>query len=108
MSQKTKKDRYHVITLPGDGIGPEVTAQAVRALEVAAKREGVGLQLEEIAGGGEHYLAHGVEWAEGSDIPTRSHHQFTGVPYHHLVGSAYDAARLGTEFVEELSDARVV
>ena len=49
-----------------------------------------------------------LEWAEGSDIPTRSHHQFTGVPYHHLVGSAYDAARLGTEFVEELSDARVV
>jgi len=49
-----------------------------------------------------------LEWAEGADIPTRSHHQFTGVPYHHLVGSAYDAARLGTEFTEELSDARVV
>ncbi len=67
MSQKTKKDRYHVITLPGDGIGPEVTTQAVRALEVAAKREGVAFQLEEIQGGGEHYLAHGVEWAEGSE-----------------------------------------
>lgn len=49
-----------------------------------------------------------LEWAEGADIPTRSHHQFSGVPYHHLVGSAYDAARLGTEFVEELPDARVV
>ena len=30
-----------------------------------------------------------------SDFPTRSHHQFSGVPYHHLVGKAYDAARLG-------------
>ena len=49
-----------------------------------------------------------LEWAEGADIPTRSHHQFTGVPYHHLVGKACDAARLGTEFTEELSDARVV
>jgi isocitrate lyase len=48
------------------------------------------------------------EWAEEADIPTRSHHQFTGVPYHHLVGEAYDAARLGTGFVEELPDARVV
>jgi hypothetical protein len=45
---------------------------------------------------------------EEADILARSHHQLTGVRYHHLVGSAYDAARLGTEFVEELSDARVV
>ena len=26
------------------------------------------------------------EWEAGKDIPTRSHHQFSGVPYHHLVG----------------------
>jgi isocitrate lyase len=48
------------------------------------------------------------EWAPGEEIPTRSHHQFSGVPYHHLVGKAYDAARLGTEFVEALPDAKVV
>jgi isocitrate lyase len=48
------------------------------------------------------------EWEQGSDVPTRSHHQFSGVPYHHLVGRAYDAARLGTEFVEELPEDRVV
>jgi len=30
------KDRYHIVTLPGDGIGPEVTAEAVRVLEAAA------------------------------------------------------------------------
>ncbi len=48
------------------------------------------------------------EWAEGADIPTRSHHQFSGVPYHHLVGKAYDAARLGSEFVEDLPEDRVV
>jgi isocitrate lyase len=48
------------------------------------------------------------EWAEGTDIPTRSHHHFSGVPYHHLVGQAYDAARLGSEFVEKLADEKVV
>jgi isocitrate lyase len=48
------------------------------------------------------------EWADGSDFPTRSHHQFSGVPYHHLIGKAYDAARLGQEFVEELPADRVV
>ena len=48
------------------------------------------------------------EWAEGTDIPTRSHHEFSGVPYHHVVGKAYDAARLGSEFVEQLDGEKVV
>jgi isocitrate lyase len=48
------------------------------------------------------------EWKDGLDLPTRSHHFFSGVPYHHLVGKAYDAARLGTEFVEVLPADRVV
>jgi len=48
------------------------------------------------------------EWAAGADIPTRSHHQFSGVPYHHLLGKAYDAARLGQEYVEVLPDDKVV
>ncbi|HEX6139948.1 MAG TPA: isocitrate lyase/PEP mutase family protein [Candidatus Limnocylindria bacterium] len=48
------------------------------------------------------------EWEGGLDTPTRSHHQFSGVPYHHLVGKAFDAARLGSEFAEELPEDRVV
>ena len=48
------------------------------------------------------------EFEPGSDIPTRSHHEFSGVPYHHLLGKAYDAARLGREFVEELPEGKVV
>lgn len=48
------------------------------------------------------------EWKDGLDLPTRSHHFFSGVPYHHLVGKAYDAARLGTEFAEVLPADRVV
>jgi isocitrate lyase len=48
------------------------------------------------------------EWAPGEDVPTRSHHFFSGVPYHHVVGKAFDAARLGHEFVENLPEDRVV
>jgi isocitrate lyase len=49
-----------------------------------------------------------AEWEPGSDFPTKSHHFFSGVPYHHLVGKAFDAARLGAEFVEELPAEKVV
>ncbi len=49
-----------------------------------------------------------MEWEDGADFPTRSHHFFSGVPYHHLVGKAYDASRLGAEFTEKLPEDRVV
>ncbi len=48
------------------------------------------------------------EWEPGADIPTRSHHVFSGVPYHHLLGEQYDAARLGRGFVERLPEEKVV
>ena len=48
------------------------------------------------------------EWDANGDVPTQSHHRFSGVPYHHLMGKQLDAARLGTEFVEELDADRVV
>lgn len=38
---------FRVAVLPGDGIGPEVTAQAVRALAAAAERFGFRLTFEE-------------------------------------------------------------
>jgi isocitrate lyase len=48
------------------------------------------------------------EWTKDGDFPTRSHHFFSGVPYHHVVGKMYDAARLGKEFCEELPEEKVV
>jgi isocitrate lyase len=48
------------------------------------------------------------EWEAGADFPTRSHHFFSGVPYHHVVGKLYDAARLGKEFCEDLPEEKVV
>ena len=48
------------------------------------------------------------EWDENGDFPSKSHHFFSGVPYHHAVGKMYDAARLGKEFCEELEESKVV
>jgi isocitrate lyase len=48
------------------------------------------------------------EWEHGVDFPSKSHHFFSGVPYHHLVGKMYSAARLGQEFCEHLEDEKVV
>jgi len=48
------------------------------------------------------------EWADGADLPTRSHHFFSGVPYHHLIGERYGGARLGARFIEEHPDGKVV
>lgn len=63
----TAKQRYHIVTLPGDGVGPEVTAQAVGVLQVAAERFGAAFDFEELPGGGEYYQQHEREWPEGSE-----------------------------------------
>ncbi len=75
-----------------------------------AELGGLGFKFIFITLGGQHAMGHGLsellermgevqeqgyielqrqEWAEGEDFPTRSHHFFSGVPYHHLVGKAY-------------------
>ena len=44
--------RFTITTLPGDGIGPEVTAQAVRVLQTIAGIHGYRFDFEEHAIGG--------------------------------------------------------
>jgi len=46
--------------LPGDGIGPEVTAEAVAVLDAVAPRHGLALRFEEILVGGASIDAYGV------------------------------------------------
>ena len=44
---------HRVAVLPGDGIGPEVTAEAVKVLKTVAKQAGVSIEFEEaLVGGG--------------------------------------------------------
>ncbi|HYY53944.1 MAG TPA: isocitrate lyase/PEP mutase family protein [Candidatus Dormibacteraeota bacterium] len=48
-----------------------------------------------------------AEWSGDGDVPTRSHHVFSGVPYHHAIGKRYGGARFGSEF-ETVERGRVV
>lgn len=53
-----------IVVLPGDGIGPEVTRQAVRVLHAAASRFGQRIELEEYPVGGAAIDALGVPIAD--------------------------------------------
>ena len=50
---------YKIVLLPGDGIGPEVTAGARLAMERAASVHGIDLQFETFSFGGEAIDIHG-------------------------------------------------
>ncbi len=51
--------------LAGDGVGPEVIAEAERVLEAAAERFALPLELERFPYGADHYLATGVTLPAG-------------------------------------------
>ncbi|HET7418880.1 MAG TPA: isocitrate lyase/PEP mutase family protein [Candidatus Dormibacteraeota bacterium] len=71
---------------------------------------GMSTLLEDLRAGKEDgYMAlQRKEWAEEKDIPTRSHHHFTGVPYHHHVGQQYGTSRFGDGVHEHLEVSKVV
>ncbi len=50
----------HIVVLPGDGIGPEVTAEAVRVLQVVARKHGHTFRFEEQLMGGCSIDRHGT------------------------------------------------
>ncbi|MGG1639010.1 isocitrate/isopropylmalate dehydrogenase family protein [Paenibacillus sp. NRS-1760] len=51
---------YHIAVLPGDGIGPEVTAEAVKVLDAAQKKYGFTLNYESLDAGAERFQRTGV------------------------------------------------
>jgi 3-isopropylmalate dehydrogenase len=59
--------------IPGDGIGPEVTAEALKVLEKAAATEGIALQQTHYKLGAEHWLETGetLPAATLADLRTR-------------------------------------
>jgi len=48
--------RYRIAVLPGDGIGPEVTAEAVETLRLVGEIRGFTVELTSYPFGAEHYL----------------------------------------------------
>ena len=48
-----------IVVLPGDGIGPEITAATIAAVEAVSKRFKLGITLEHDVTGLEGYKRHG-------------------------------------------------
>ncbi|HSK04650.1 MAG TPA: isocitrate/isopropylmalate family dehydrogenase [Kofleriaceae bacterium] len=67
------KATYDLVLLPGDGIGPEVIAEARALVEIVGAATGAGFALEEIPCGGRFYLEHGSrDWPEGAEARCRA------------------------------------
>ncbi len=55
-----------IAVLGGDGIGPEVTAEAMKVIRAAAERFSLDLELVELPWSADHYLATGETLPEGA------------------------------------------
>ncbi|WP_125610777.1 3-isopropylmalate dehydrogenase [Specibacter cremeus] len=62
-----------IAVIPGDGIGPEVIAEAVKVLSKVAAADGVALSLTEYKLGAEHWLATGETLPESTIDALRGH-----------------------------------
>ena len=81
--------RFIFITLAAQHSASLGIARLFKGLRASGHEAYVSLQRE--------------EWAE-KDLPTKSHHFFSGVPYHQHLGATYAASRLGGG-VKEHEDA---
>ena len=52
--------KAQIVLMPGDGVGPEIVAQAVKAMDAVSKRFDVEFETTEVAIGGAAIDAHGV------------------------------------------------
>mgnify|MGYP002624158128 CR=1 FL=1 len=68
MNETHPRDRrpQRIALLPGDGIGPEVTAEAAKVLGAARERWDLPIELEEKPWGADHYLETGETLPEGA------------------------------------------
>ena len=97
------KTNYSILVLPGDGIGIEVTAEALKLLDAVRETSGVDFRVEEIECGGHFYAEHGVEWPEGSFEKCRAAdaillgavgHEIDGKPVFTQPGRPYPTSQL--------------
>lgn len=69
MNDRSNEDKAlskKIVVLPGDGIGPEIVAEAIKVLEAANKKFGCGLKFEEDLIGGAAIDVHGVPLASST------------------------------------------
>jgi isocitrate/isopropylmalate dehydrogenase len=59
---------YELVTLGGDGTGPEVMREGMRVLNAVSEPLGLTWEVKDIPCGGQYYLEHGDrDWPQGSD-----------------------------------------
>jgi 3-isopropylmalate dehydrogenase len=59
---------YKLVTLGGDGTGPEVMREGMRVLSAVSDVLGVAWEVEDVPCGGQFYLQHGSrDWPEGAE-----------------------------------------
>ncbi len=56
----TAKKAFRLAVIPGDGIGKEVTAEAVKVIEAVGQKFGRAFELEELPWSADHYLQTGT------------------------------------------------
>ncbi|QXQ08967.1 3-isopropylmalate dehydrogenase [Paeniglutamicibacter sp. Y32M11] len=66
-------ESLNIAVIPGDGIGPEVIAEAVKVLQVVTVNTGVNLKLTNYKLGAEHWLETGETLPEETLTALRSH-----------------------------------
>ena len=66
MALKFPQSSYKITLLPGDGIGPEITAATVKALNAAGATKGVSFEYDEQLLGGCAIDAAGTPWPEAT------------------------------------------
>jgi 3-isopropylmalate dehydrogenase len=59
VSRTEEKDMYKIAVIPGDGIGPEVTGEAMKVMRAVAEKLGFDYETVEYDFGGERYLKTG-------------------------------------------------
>ncbi len=62
----TTSNRFNIVLLPGDGVGPEVVDASLPVLKVVERFANVQFDCTTIPGGGAHYSEFGTEWPDGS------------------------------------------
>ena len=67
-----QKNKIKIAVIPGDGTGPEVTAEALKVLKAVATLEGFQYELEEFDFGGARYLRTGEILPDGAVQQLRS------------------------------------
>ena len=56
---------YNLAIVPGDGTGPEVVAEAMKALDAVSRKYDLHFQVKEFGLGGDQYLRDGTLVPDG-------------------------------------------